>query len=226
MRALLWTAIAAVLVLVAPRLQAAEESAPIDRAVVRFIAPDLGGPRSPQFVFERLLAFEARLQALADTSHNARTAGPFLPRHVRGALERIIGETLLASRRIDPEPTAGEVTQQVEAARLMLLQRIGGDRVLRRAAEAEQVERRELLVILRRRAMASLYLDRMVTPMLQASDRELQRAQLAAPMALRERPFQEVREQLARWWVGRELSAAVVEFFQSARARLRVTLLD
>ena len=36
----------------------------IDRAVVRFVASETGGVRSPRFIFERELAFEARLEAL------------------------------------------------------------------------------------------------------------------------------------------------------------------
>ncbi len=43
----------------------------VDRAVVRFEAPETGGARRPRFVFERELAFEARLEALSDPDRAA-----------------------------------------------------------------------------------------------------------------------------------------------------------
>ena len=46
------------------------ETAPratIDRVAVRYYAPETGGSGHPRFVSERMLAFEARLDALADT---------------------------------------------------------------------------------------------------------------------------------------------------------------
>src|SRR5262245_63856048 len=60
-----------------PAAAVAEESAPgrglgpgdftvIDRAVVRFSASEAGGKERPYFIYERELAFEARLQALSD----------------------------------------------------------------------------------------------------------------------------------------------------------------
>ena len=47
------------------------QEVPLDRVVVRFIAPETGGMRSPRFIFERVLAFEARLEALADPDRAA-----------------------------------------------------------------------------------------------------------------------------------------------------------
>jgi hypothetical protein len=90
----------------------AQPSSPVlvDRAVVRFIAPETGGTRSPRFVFERVLAFEARLEALADPDRQQGTEA-FRERHVRAALERHIAETLLASLRIEPEPKPEELVR-------------------------------------------------------------------------------------------------------------------
>ena len=63
-------------------------SAPValDRTAVRFDAPETGGTSHPQFIFERELAFEARIEALAD-SDRAERRGAYLDRHVRSALE-------------------------------------------------------------------------------------------------------------------------------------------
>ncbi len=66
----------------------------LDRAVVRFEAPETGGALRPQFVYERELAFEARLEALADADR-AQGGAPYLDRHVRAALERHVAEELL-----------------------------------------------------------------------------------------------------------------------------------
>ncbi|HEY3595246.1 MAG TPA: hypothetical protein VGL13_15275, partial [Polyangiaceae bacterium] len=72
--------------------------------MVRFDAPESGGQAHPQFIFERELAFEARLEALADQGRADRSR-PYIERHVRAALERHVAEELLAHLAMDPEPT-------------------------------------------------------------------------------------------------------------------------
>ncbi len=196
----------------------------IERTVVRFIAPETGGAQSPRFIFERTLSFEARLEALADPDQDSSVA--YRERHVRAALERHVAETLLASLHIDPEPTADDLDRQTRSARLMLLARVGGPAALAQAASAEGIGDRELLGVIRRQARASLYLDRMVMPMLAPSDAELKAVQRAAPPELRARPFAEVVADLRRWYVSRRLAAALNAFYQNARARLVLTILD
>ena len=58
-----WLAAAAWLA--ASALPAALHADPVavDRAVVRFAAPETGGARHPRFVFEQELSFEARLES-------------------------------------------------------------------------------------------------------------------------------------------------------------------
>ena len=46
----------------------------VDRAVVRFFAPETGGTAHPRFVLERTLAFEARLEAMAERGGRRRRA--------------------------------------------------------------------------------------------------------------------------------------------------------
>ena len=208
-------------------LDASAEPIVADRAVVRLVAPETGGVRSPRFIFERSLAFEARLEALADPDRVARAAEerPFRERHLRAALERHVAETLLASLRIDPEPTEPELARQTEAARRMLYERVGGPAAVDRAAAAEGIDSREVTSILRRQARASLYLDRMVAPMLAPSDAELRNIHRVVQTPFRDRPFDEVEPALRRWYVGRRLGAALGSFFQNARSRVRITLL-
>ncbi len=63
--------------------------------VARFSAPETGGAAHPRFVEERALAFEARLEVMAEKAEG--TGEAYQERHVRDALERLVGEELLAS---------------------------------------------------------------------------------------------------------------------------------
>lgn len=196
----------------------------VDRAIVRFHAPDTGGPQSPHYVYERVLAFEARLQALADGVRDQDRA-PYRERHVNAALERHVAETLLAGLRIDPEPTEAELARQTQSARASLIERIGGEAPLQAASLAEGLGVRDVLEMLRRQARASLYLDRMVAPMLDPSDAELHALHRTRRTPFRDLPFAQVRSGLRRWYVGQHLAAAVQSYYQNARGRLVLTQL-
>jgi hypothetical protein len=141
-------------------------------------------------------------------------------------MERHVAESLLASLPIDPEPTSSELARQVRTANLMLVQRVGGAAALERAAAAEGIDRKELFELLRRRARASLYLDRMVAPMLAPSEAELRTVHSQAPQPLRGRPYSVVRGALRHWYVARQLSQAVASYYQSSRSRIRLNLRD
>lgn len=202
------------------------ERVALDRAVVRFSAPETGGARTPRFIFERTLAFEARIEALADPDRvAARDGRPYRERHVRSALERHVAETLLSSLRIDPEPSERELARQAEAARRMLYERVGGPIALEQAARAEGIDSRELTSILRRQARSSLYLDRMVAPMLAPSEAELRNIHRSVQTPFRDRPFEEVETPLRRWYVGKRLALSLASFFQNARSRVTLTIL-
>ncbi len=198
------------------------EPVTVDRAVVRFYAPETGGVDRPRFIFERFLAFEARLEALADQQRGSEA---YRERHVSAALERHVSEVLLSSLRIEPEPTEAAMTRQVELARKLLADRVGGEAALKEAQRAEAISNAEVSSLLRRQARASLYLDRMVAPMLRPSDAELEAIQRSAPLALQNEPFARVRPVLLRWYVSRRLGAAMSSFFQEARSRVTITLL-
>ncbi len=200
----------------------AAEPAVLDATVVRFVAPETGGVRSPRFITARELAFEARIEALADPDR-ARGTQPYLERHVRAALQRHIAETLLASSRIDPNPTKDELDRQTRAARKILLQRVGGPAALRQAALAEGVGDRLVVRIVRRQARASLYLDRMVAPMLVPSRAELRLVHRQTPFS--ELPFEQVEAQLERYVVGRRLTGALGDYYRNVRARIDITVL-
>jgi hypothetical protein len=198
----------------------------LDRAVVRFLAPETGGVRSPRFVYERVLAFEARIEALADPDRAPGETWPYRERHVRAALERHVAETLLASLKIEPEPTPQLLAAQTDAAQRLLTARIGSAERVAEAAGAEGIDDRDILRMLRRQARASLYLDRMVAPMLAPSDADLANIHRTAPTPFRHLPFAEAEPALRRWYVSQRLAAAVTSFFQNARSRIRITVLD
>lgn len=201
----------------------ADAKVPLDRAIVRFHAPETGGASAPQFIFERELSFEARIEALAE--EDRASTRPYLDRHVRTALERHIAEELLSRLPMDPEPLPGEVARRAESAREVLEQRVGGRDKLIAAAAAEGLDSGELDGLLRRKARASLYLDRMVAPMLDPSEAELRELHRSGATPFRGRRLQEIKEPLRRWYVGQRLSAALATFYQNARARVQVTFL-
>jgi hypothetical protein len=200
----------------------AAEPIEVDRVVVRFTAPELGGPRAPRFVLARVLSFEARVEALADPD---RQGGAYRERHLSAALERHIAETLLASLRIDPEPSSTALRVQAEAAARRMEERAGGRAALRDAARLEGISERELVSLYLRQARASLYLDRMVAPMLAPSDAELRLLYRSERTPYRDAPFDTILPALRRWYVATRLQAALAGFYQNARARLEVHVL-
>lgn len=195
---------------------------PVDRVIVRYSAPETGGVRFPRFIFERELAFEARLEASADVEFAKASARPYLERHVQAALERSIGETLLASLRVDPSPSEREIVKQASAARRILLDRIGGQAALDSAMHVEGIGEGDVSAIFRRRARAAIYLDRMVSPMLTPTVAELRQVYSTQAHPYHSIPFDKAKTSLQRWVIGRKLREAVDQYYQNARQRLAV----
>ena len=197
----------------------------VDRAVVRFAAPETGGARHPRFVFERELSFEARLEAMSDPDRGALGDAPYRERHVTAALDRHIAETILGALHIEPEPSAAELDHQSQLAHRMLSDRAGGEDALDAARRAEGISEREFGRILAQKARASLYLDRMVTPMLEPSEAELRSIHKATNTPFANAPFDTIRPALLRWYVSRRLNTALSSFYENARSRIDVTVL-
>jgi hypothetical protein len=205
-----------------PPVNAGDTPAPlIDRVVVRWHAPDTGGPAHPQFVFERELAFEARLESLADPDPEP---GPYHDRHVRAALERHIAETLLAARPITPRPDPKLIGQRAEAARAILEMRVHGRAKLLEAARLEGIGSEELDLMLQRQARASLYLDRMVAPMLEPSELDLLDLWRTGATPFKDQPFDQIKPALSRWYVGQRLAKETEADFQRARSRVVISV--
>jgi hypothetical protein len=206
-------------------IQAGAEPPPpptlLDRVAVRWHAPETGGVARPQFIFERELAFEARLESLADPDPEP---GPYHDRHVRAALDRHIAETLLAALPILPPPDPKTIAARAEAARAILEQRVHGRPGLIEAAVAEGISSDELDFLLRREARASLYVDRMIAPMLEPSEIELRDLLRTGTTPFKDQPFEQVAPALSRWYVGQRLGQAIEAYFQNARARVVISV--
>jgi hypothetical protein len=202
----------------------------VDRAVVRFYAPETGGAAHPRFVDQRLLAFEARLESMAEKPEG--NGDGYQDRHVRAALDHHVGEEILASlahkliggsppSRRPSEADLARVQQDLAAA---LFDRLGGKAQVESAATAEQLDASDLDAVLRRQALAAWYLDRAVSPLLQPSDEQLREVYRTSTHPYRGRPFDEIRAELARWFLMERVRAAEASFYQGARSRVVVVV--
>jgi hypothetical protein len=194
----------------------------IDRVVVRWSSPATGGPAKPQFILARELAFEARIEAMAE---GLGPAQPFADKHVRAALQRHMTESMLAQLPVEPRPTPKQVAAYAEAARLIVEQRVGGRERLHQAAVTEGMVADELNALLRRQARASWYLDRMVAPMLEPTESDLREVHKSGETPYTEQPFDQIAPQLRRWLVATRLSSALIRYFRNAQGRINLRLI-
>jgi hypothetical protein len=219
---------------------AASQGEVVDRVLYVFDSPETGGAAVPRVIFERELAFEARLEALASGEPLLDASGVYAARHLRAALDRHIATDLLAHLPVDhpgnrerplaPHPCdlarrapgADDTENRIQLAWAVLALRVKGTDNLRAAVKAEGLNDYELRRMLRREALASRYLDLMVTPMLAPSDAELRELLRGSGTPFRGKPFDEVRCDLRRWVIGQRLSAALTAFLQSSRSRVRL----
>jgi hypothetical protein len=209
---------------------AAPARAVLDRVVARFYAPETGGTAHPRFVDQRTLAFEARLESMAERPEGIGDG--YQERHVRAALDHHVGEEMLASlahkliggaapnRRPSDEDLA-RVSRDLSTA---LFERLGGKAQVEAAAAAEQLEPSELDAILQRQGLAAWYLDHAVAPILQPTEEQLREVFRTSTHPYRGQPFEQVRRDLARWFVMERVRVAETAFFQSARTRVVIVV--
>jgi hypothetical protein len=195
----------------------------IDRAVVRWSARATGGVDKPRFITARELAFEARVEAM---SESLAPDTPYNDKHVRAAIQRHIAETILANLPVDPRPTPRQVADYAEAARLIIEQQVGGRAKLNAAASAEGIVSDELNAMLRRRARASWYLDKMVAPMLRPTELDLREVHRRGNTPFSNDKFDLVQEPLRRWYVSTRMNAALERYFRNVRSRVKITLIE
>jgi hypothetical protein len=220
--------VAALVVATTSRADAPPEPVRIDRVVVRFFAPETGGSAQPRFVTERTLAFEARLEAMADRPDGIGDG--YDDRRIRAALDHHVVEEMLASlalklttgARPSVELSAAPIAALRDDLRAAVFERLGGQARVAAAAAAEQIDAGEIDDMFRRQALAAWYIDRAVAPILHPSEEQLREVFRTAAHPYRGRPFEQVREPLSRWFVSERLRVSESSFLQGARSRLKV----
>lgn len=195
----------------------------IDRTVVRWAMRDSGKDGMPRFITARELAFEARIEAMGE---GRQTPQAFGDSHVRSAIQRHIAEQILAQLPVDPPPTPAEVGRYAEDARIAIEQQVGGRPKLNLAANAEGITAEELNAMLRRRARATYYLDKMVAPMLQPSESDLREAHQRGDTPFTSMAFEEAEGELRRWYASARLKAALDSFYRSVRTKVAVAIIS
>lgn len=208
------------------------QGAVVDRTVVRFFAPETGGAEQPRFVTERVLAFEARLEAMAE--HPDGLGEGYDERNVRNGLDHAIAEQMLAAlaqklirgSSLSRRPSDADLARLTDELAAGFYERLGGQDRVRRAAAAEQLDASDVSDLLERQALAAFYIDRAVTPTLDTSEEQLREVFRTAAHPFRGRAFSEVREKLRRWFVIERLRIAENAFMQGARARLTIVMVS
>jgi hypothetical protein len=200
----------------------AEARAIVDRVAVRFYSPETGGTARPRFITERVLAFEARLDALSEDAA-ARGTGQ-AERHMRNALDRHVVEEMLATLDKGALVSPADDARLEREARADLEERAGGEGPIGIAAEEEGLDGDEMNAIFVRRARAAAYLDRSVTRFLHPADEQLREVYRTSQHPFRNRAFEDVRGPLSRWFVFERLKVIEAAFLQTARSRVTVVV--
>jgi len=204
------------------------EATVLDRAVVRFYAPELGGTLQPRFIGERLLAFEARLEAMAETSegigdgYDERRVRMALDHHVSGEVAASLAHKLIAGLPPSRRPSQAELSAVRDQLSTALFERLGGEGRVQAAARAEQVDAAELDEVMARQALAAWYIDRAVTPILQTSEEQLREVFRTAAHPYRGKSFDTARPALERWFIVERVSVAENAFLQGLRVKIVV----
>lgn len=190
----------------------------LDATAVRFYAPETGGAKKPQFITQRVLSFQAAVEAKSEDRENVGVQD----RHVRAAIDRLVVEGVLAALPLERTPDAREIASVVAVLRAGVAARVGGDDVLAAAAAAQGLAPEEVDQIFVRRARAALYADRLLRPILYPSEEQLREVFRTAPHPYRGQRFEAVKSFLGAWYVDERLRGALTAFLQSTRARIRV----
>ncbi|MBL8607568.1 MAG: hypothetical protein JNL38_09620, partial [Myxococcales bacterium] len=187
-----------------------------DRAAARWSTPETGGPPRPRFVTARQLAALARIEAVLEGESEPSE------RFVRVALERRIAEDMLSALLLRRGPEPVTIPALAEEARLELCARVGGCDALSALLAKERLTVADLAPIFVARARSLEYVERALTPIMRPSEEELREAFRTAQHPFREKRFEEVKGELARWLVHERLRVAETEYFQNARGRVRL----
>jgi len=224
-------AICAALVLSVEEAPARAESPPegpsnggssVDRIAVRFVSPETGGNARPRYLTERELAFFARVEALAE---QAPIEGDEYPeRYVRAATDRLVARAMLASLLVQRGTEPPDLPKLTAEANAELAERVGGARLLEDTMKKEGIDAEELAAFLRDKVRATWYVDRVITPILAVTEDALHEAYRSLMHPFRSAKFDDARGRLRQWLVTERMRSAEMEFLQSARARVQLSV--
>ncbi|MFO0549352.1 MAG: hypothetical protein U0271_13250 [Polyangiaceae bacterium] len=202
--------------------EARADSRPVvlDRVIARWRTVEENKSGEGHLIFARELAFEARLEAMA---LGDRPDARLVDRHIRAALARHVTESLLELLPLEPTPPPQEVADRAELARKGLIARVGGEERLMKAQVLERFSDDEVDAMLRRTARASLYLDRMVAPLVVPTDFELREMHASGQTPFTSQRFADCIDKLRRWVIGQRLAATLDDFWQRTRSRIVIT---
>jgi hypothetical protein len=202
----------------APNGAASTERRVVDAIAVRFYAPETGGAARPLFITDRMLSFEARIEALTEGYRDPKLA--YVERHTRAALEHHVAEEMLSRLPLEPAPV--DLEKLVAETGQALLTRIGGPPAMALAAEAEHIAPAEVDAVLRRFALAAIYMDRALSPILHPSDDQLREVYRTTAHPYRSLTFIEARGELERWFVADRVRVAESGYLSTARTRVKI----
>jgi hypothetical protein len=196
----------------------------VDRTIARFYAAELGGAAQPQFISERVLAFEARLELMS--REGGAPSDPLEERHYRSALELHVSQELLARTPLDRRPTAEEIVRTQDQLRAAVEQRAGGTAPVLLAAAREGLSPGEIDEVFRRQALAALAIDRAISPVLTPSEDQLREVYRTAAHPFRNVRFEDARDGLTLWFVEERLRVLESSLLTANRSRVTITLVS
>jgi hypothetical protein len=189
-----------------------------DRVAVRFYSPETGGSTRPRFITERMLAFEARLEAMTEGSPE----DAYEERYVRAAMECHIAEDMLANLMVERGSEPQDLPKLTDDFRRAITDRVGGAAALLAAAAREGIDETEIVDIMRRKVRAAYYVDRAIVPILHPSDEELREAHRTSNHPYKGMKFEDAEQPLRRWMIVERLRISEVAFLQASRSRVRI----
>jgi hypothetical protein len=203
----------------------------VDRAVVRFYAPEVGGTAQPRFVSERTLAFEARLEAIADRPDGLGDG--YGEHQIRAALDHHVTEEMLVSlaHKLIEGSLPGQRPSQADLAQVQvelsagLFDKLGGQARVEAAASAELLGASEVEAMLRRQALAAWYIHRAVTPILQPTEEQLREVFRTSAHPYRGQDFEQAHAGLRRWFIIERVRVIESSYLQAVRSRVRIVVM-
>ena len=76
--------------------------------------------------------------------------------------------------------------------------------------------------MLRRQALAAIYIDRSISPILRPSDDQLREVYRTAAHPYRSLTFAQAHDELERWFVAERIRVAESAYLQTARTRVKI----